>query len=262
MPELPEVNTVQKIFESEALDRKIKEIVVHDGKILRNLDPDEFITVLTDRSFISTYRQGKFLFAGLDNGCHLLLHLGMTGDICYYNEPEDQPRHERFRFYLSDNRYLGFNDPRKFARILHLESLQDYIRQIKLGPDALRITQQEFLERIHNKKVNLKSFLLNQSNLAGIGNLYADEICYQCKVHPASQVKYLSKKLLVLIHQKMQEILQWACDQDAYYQVYPDDWFWKWRQAGSAGPEGKGIVKKATIAGRTTYFVDGWQKRY
>jgi formamidopyrimidine-DNA glycosylase len=202
------------------------------------------------------------LFAELGSGHHVLLHLGMTGDIYFYSHEEERTKHERFHWKLSGGQYMGFNDPRKFGRIIYIKNLQEYINEIRLGPDALSISELEFQSKMEKRRTNIKAFLLDQHVLAGVGNLYADEICYQVRVHPASMVNAIPKRKRKMLYDKMREVLNYACNNDAYYGVYPEDWFWKWRETGMKNPNGKGTVNTSKIAGRTTYYVPGWQKLY
>ncbi|NND31449.1 MAG: DNA-(apurinic or apyrimidinic site) lyase [Saprospiraceae bacterium] len=260
MPELPEVNTVRNNFHLTVLHLNIIEVAVHDDVILRNSSPKQFKQTLDGRRFVDTYRQGKYFFGILDNGIHILFHLGMTGDLIYYFTRDDQPKYERFRIQFSDGMILGYNDPRKFSNILVIQNLPIYLQEIKLGPDALVISQEEFEAMFANRKTSLKALLMNQQLIAGIGNLYADEICYQAKIHPASSAGALSRRHLNVLYKLMREILQEACDREAYYQIYPDNWFWKWRSDDTKVLKGKGSVGKMKIAGRTTYFVEGYQK--
>lgn len=262
MPELPEVNTFQQYFDGTSLQQRIESVEVHDDKIIRNVSREEFIERMTGRTFVGSYRRGKYLFAKLDNEEHLLLHFGMTGDLKYYSEPEERTKHERFVFHFDNGRHLGFDCPRKFAKIRYIQDLAAYIADIRLGEDALVISEPDFLEQLNGKTATIKGFLLNQRYLAGVGNLYADEICFQTSIHPASRVNKLSADQHIEIHQTMQRILQKAIDRNAYYKDYPEDWFWKWREEGKTGPDGKGIVKRDKIAGRTTYFIEGVQELY
>lgn len=255
MPELPEVNTFQRYFDASALHQRIQRVDVHDDKIIRNMDGAQFAERLQGRTFTGSYRRGKYLFGALDNGHHVLLHFGMTGDIKYYEDHLDRPKYERFAFVFDNGFRLGFDDPRKFARILYLEDLQAYINSLPLGEDALRISEADFLHLINSKKGQLKAFLLNQQYLAGVGNLYADELCYQTRIHPAARIEDLSQEEKKLLFHTLQKILNYAVERRAYYKDYPEDWLWQWRVEGFVPADGKGVVKKGTIAGRTTYFL-------
>jgi len=260
MPELPEVNTFKKYFDGTALDQRIAMVNVFDDKIIRNVSGDEFVSHLTKRTFTHSTRRGKYLFGHLDDGHHLLLHFGMTGDLKYYHDPSEKPRWERFNFVFEDGGVLGFDCPRKFARIVYITELDQYISDVGLGQDALEITQKEFLAKTKSRKTTIKGFFLNQKILAGMGNLYADEVCYQTRVHPKSVTGKIPKKKLIEIHTTMQDVLHTAIERQAYYKDYPDDWFWQWRKKGAENDKGEIVIEK--VAGRTTYSVKGWQKKY
>lgn len=262
MPELPEVRTFQRYFDGTSLHQKISQVVVHDEKIIRNVSGIEFAEKIQGQAFLSSYRQGKYLFGELDNGHSVLLHFGMTGDLKYYSDDLERPKYERFVFHFDNGNRLGFDCPRKFAKIRYLEDRDAYLESIKLGTDALTISTEEFLAKAKGKKASIKGFLLNQKHLAGVGNLYADEVLYQLRIHPASRVDKLSKKQLTAIIEKTQAILNKAIERTAYYKDYPEDWFWQWRKEGTLAPDGKTPVQTAKIGGRTTYFFEGYQKLY
>ncbi len=262
MPELPEVETFKKYFDGTSLNQKIEKVVVNDDKIIRNLNGDEFVHKLTGRTFLDSFRRGKYLFARMDNDEYLLLHFGMTGDLNYYELEEDRTKHERFVFYFNNHQRLGFDCPRKFARINYIENIKEYIAKVGLGKDALVITEAEFLAATKGKKGSIKGFLLNQKILAGVGNLYADEVCYQTRIHPASQTGAIPKKKLKEAFTAMQKILNTAIERSAYYKEYPDNWFFEWRKEGTPAPNGKGVVAWDKIGGRTTYFFPNYQRLY
>ena len=263
MPELPEVHTFQHYFNETALHQRIVDVPIQDDRIIRNMDGNSFRKALKGRTFLGSYRRGKYLFARLDNEHRVLLHFGMSGDLKYYSDPEDKPKHERFAFHFDNDMRLGFDCPRLFARILYLTDYEAYIAQIGLGPDAMVITEAEFLKAMEGRTGTIKGFLLNQKVLAGMGNLYADQVCYQTRIHPASRIDKLSKPKRKLIYRTMQDILKDATERLPYYKGYPENWFWQtWRTDGTPGPEGKGVVVHEPIAGRTTYYVKGWQKKY
>ncbi len=261
MPELPEVNTFQLYFNQHALQKPIAKVVVADDKIIRNVSGATFKRRLKGRTFVDSYRRGKYLFGTLDNGHHVLLHFGMTGDLVFYTPGNPGAKHERFTFVFENGDRLGFDCPRKFARILYLDDLEEYLRETKLGEDAQRISEKEFLEKMKNKKGSIKGFLLNQKMLAGVGNLYADEICFQCKIHPASSLLKVPLQKKKQVFKKMNRILKFAIAQKVHYKAYPKDWFWEWRKEGAIGPGGHPVLHDK-IAGRSTYFVEHWQKKY
>ena len=276
MPELPEVNTYQKYFDAAAVGQRIAQIDVSDDYIIKQVGEEtgnttaatsrpgyfgeRFAERLTGQTITGSYRQGKYLFADLDSGHAVLLHFGMTGDLKLYTDLDEQPKHERFAFVFESGQRLGFDDPRKFGKIRYLEDREEYVCAIKLGTDALIISQQEFLAKAQHRKTAIKAFLLNQMALAGVGNLYADEICYQTRIHPESRVVALSQKQLKAVHKAMIDILTLACDRDAYYKNYPPGWFWQWRKEKKVAR--RGTVMAGVVGGRTTHWVEPWQKLY
>ncbi|OAV45396.1 Fpg/Nei family DNA glycosylase [Lewinella sp. 4G2] len=261
MPELPEVHNFKQYFDAAATGQTIREVVVHDDKIIRNMPGQAFADACAGKTIKDSLRRGKYLFANLTSGEAILLHFGMTGDLNLYQEEADRGRFERFAFHFTDGNILGFDDPRKFARILFLKDRDEYIREVKLGPDALDLEEQYFLDQISGRKTTLKGFLLNQSVVAGLGNLYVDEICYRCKLHPGQKVDKLTKKNKLAIYQQILDVMRYATENAPYYHDYPENWFWHtWRKEGQLDPETGGEVKIIKVAGRTTYFVEGRQK--
>ena len=276
MPELPEVNTYQKYFDAAAVGQRIAAVDVADDYIIKQVGDEtgnttaassrpgyfgaRFAERLKGQRIVGSYRRGKYLFGDLDSGHSVLLHFGMTGDLKLYSDPGERPRHERFALVFDDGQRLGFDDPRKFGKIRYLASREDYVRAIRLGTDALEIGREEFLRQAAGRRTSIKAFLLNQVALAGVGNLYADEICYQTRIHPESRVGALSRKQLMHVHRAMLAILREACDRDAYYRDYPPGWFWQWRKEERVAR--RGTVMRGVTGGRTTHWVEPWQKLY
>ncbi len=261
MPELPEVHNFQQYFDAAALGQTIDHVVVHDEKIIRNLSGAAFADALAGRTIKDSLRRGKYLFAGLDNGHAVLLHFGMTGDLNLYQESSERGRFERFAWHFRDGNVLGFEDPRKFARILYLPDRDAYIQEIGLGPDALDLEEDYFLAALGKRKVTLKGALLDQSLVAGLGNLYVDEICYRTHLHPAIRVDQLTAAEKRAVYAQIISIMTFATENAPYYRDYPENWFWHtWRHAGQPDPAGGGTVTVCKVAGRTTYFAADRQK--
>lgn len=130
----------------------------------------------------------------------------------------------------------------------------------KIGPDALEISYDEFYDIIKTKSTILKAALLDQSNIAGNGNWLADEIAFQTKLHPGTPLNNLNKKEFKDIYGKMQEIINKAIEDQADYSKFPDNFFVNYRKENTPCPRCEGVVKKTTLAGRTTYFCPSCQK--
>src|SRR6478752_3419822 len=140
MPELPEVETYRRYLEETSLHQKITDFSAADPKRQLTLPCDELRQELKGRQMVQTSRIGKHLLVELDNGKVLSLHFGMTGDLHYYRLAEDAPRFERATFFFDSGFKLAFVDSRKFGRIGLWESEAAYIKEKKLGPDALEIS--------------------------------------------------------------------------------------------------------------------------
>lgn len=261
MPELPEVHNFKQYFDAAAIGQRVSHLEIHDARIIRNMPGPAFADALKGRTITGSIRRGKYLFAQLDNDHDVLLHFGMTGDLNLYQDPEDRGRFEKFAFHFTDGNILGFEDSRLFARILYLEDREAYILEKKIGPDALDLELQYFLNKMKGRKTTIKGALLNQSIVAGLGNLYVDDLCYQLNLHPATRVTDLTEAQLTTIHAKIVEMMVFATENAPYYRDYPDKWFWHtWRKEGAKDPETGGEVKITKVAGRTTYYVEGRQE--
>jgi formamidopyrimidine-DNA glycosylase len=261
MPELPEVHTVTQILRKNTLGSTILKTQIFDDKIIRNVGPEKFILSTQGATIKDTYRRGKYLFIHLDNDLSILMHLGMTGDPFYHNDIDESVKHERFRWVFSNGVILSYVDMRKFSRILVLDDVEDYLKEIKLGPDALEISQIDFMALNRNSTRPIKSWLMDQKVMSGLGNLYVDEICFQSAIHPASITTKVPAKVWDLIFTKMKSILKTAVEREAYYQEYPEGWFWQWRKEGEIGPGGNPVLR-IKIGGRSTFFVDQYQRFY
>lgn len=260
MPELPEVHNFKQYFDAAAVGQTIDRVEIHDARIIRNMSGQAFADALAGRSILGSIRRGKYLFVQLDNDHDVLLHFGMTGDLNLYQDVTDRGRFEKFAFYFADGNILGFEDSRLFARILYLDDREAFILEKKLGPDALDLEEDYFLNKMRGRKTTLKGALLNQSIVAGLGNLYVDDLCYRLRVHPAARVNDLDDDRLREVHRAIVDMMTYATDNAPYYRDYPDNWFWHtWRVADAEDPEGEGPVRVTKVAGRTTYFVEGRQ---
>lgn len=262
MPELPEVYTFQQYFNSHALDKRIKDCHFHRPKILKAMKPRDFLDKIKDHSFVSSYRRGKYLFPRLEDGNHILIHFGMTGDLKYYSRSDEAPKYERMYIEFEDGSYLGYDDMRLFGQIRYVPDLNDYLLSVGLGEDALLITEEDFFYQWQSSGGSLKAFLMNQKMIAGLGNLYVDEICFQTRIDPRSAINNIPDDKITEVYHKMKFILDYAVRALPDYKEFPENWFWTWRRDGSLAPDGKTPISKAKVAGRTTYYYEGWQKMY
>ncbi len=261
MPELPEVNAKKDHFNRVALQQPIEKVdLIDTSYILKDIDGPAFAERLRGRTFVGSYRRGKYFFAELDNGHYVLLHFGMSGRFRYYESLENQPKHERFAFQFENGCRMGFDCPRKLARIHYIEDLQGFIEAKNLGEDALKLQEADFMDLTQGRRGTLKGFLLNQRYLAGMGNLYVDEVCWQQNIHPASTVGALSEQQRRALFRNMQQVLAKAVELDAVYANYPEEWLWNQRSKEGRCPRDGRVLERDKVAGRSTYYCPDCQE--
>lgn len=260
MPELPEVQHFKEYIDATSLHHKIETVTVHNDQVLEDTDAGDFEEKMKSRSFESTRRRGKFLFLKLDNGHHLQLHFGMTGYPKYYSDEADQPEHERITFEFDNGYRLGYVCLRMLGRVRYIEDLEQYIEEKELGPDFSDISEEEFLELARGRRGAVKSFLMNQKHLSGIGNVWSDEVCFHVRIHPGTEISELDEKKLRETYRTLKDILDQAVAANAEVDQYPDSWLIKYREEGVDGPDGCGKVTKTEISGRSAYFCPEVQK--
>ena len=196
MPELPEVETVKRILETQIIGKRIKEVKVYYEKILENVDVETFKKELINEQICSLTRRGKYLIIVLTKHT-LVVHLRMEGKFFIKNLDEKIEKHEHLEFVLEDVS-LRYHDTRKFGKIALVNSTDmnvvfEYQPLKKLGVDAN--IESDFI-KIHNllayKKCTIKEALLDQTNVAGLGNIYVDEVCFLSKIHPQTKCNELA----------------------------------------------------------------------
>lgn len=183
MPELPEVEAVKRVLEPQIQGLTVKNVIVNRSEVIAHPGADEFCRRLTGKSFSGMARRGKFLLICLEGGYRLVIHLRMTG--CLLCTPTDLPveKHTHLIFRLSNGKELRFSDTRRFGRIWLLENdetdIYSGIEKLGLEPFAPDFSTDYLITRLGKRKKAIKECLLEQSVIAGIGNIYSDEILLQ-----------------------------------------------------------------------------------
>lgn len=210
MPELPEVQTVLDTLALRIKDNQIVDIkVLYPNIIVGNID--EFKKELIGQHFRSFKRRGKYLLFEMDD-ITLISHLRMEGK--YFIQEKDEPtnKHTHVIFVLDDGRELRYNDVRKFGRMELMPIKDDYKEFKDLGPEPFSddFNAKYILDYFKNNKKPLKEILLDQSFVAGVGNIYADEIAFACKIHPLTPVRELNEQDAKNIQKETRRILNGA----------------------------------------------------
>lgn len=257
MPELPEVETYTRYFEKNALDQEIIEIEINDDRIL-DADEDIFKDSLTGKRFKSVNRHGKNLFVRI-NGKTILFHFGMTGNLSYFKNPLEEPDHSRVLFKFSNGFILSYISQRLFGKVKIIEVVTDYLRRKKLGPDALKMGYEEFKNALKRRSAYLKSLLMNQSFIAGIGNIYSDEILFQSGLHPKTHVNLLKEKQLKTLFNNIKKVLEYGISKKGILSEYSDNCLIPHRGKEENCPVCGKKIKRIKIASRHGYLCPNCQ---
>jgi formamidopyrimidine-DNA glycosylase len=261
MPELPDVEMFKRYLDSTSLHQKIESVEVRERRILGGVSARKLQSTLKGRTFESTRRHGKNLFVGLDGGGWLLMHFGMTGDLKYFEDMDQDPPHDRFLISFDNGYHLAFEDQRMFGKVDLIEDLEDFVRKKKLGPDLLELDSASFRERFEGRKGSVKAALMNQQVVAGVGNIYSDEILFQAHLYPGTRIERLDDATLEKLFEETRRVLKTAIERGADPQELPDHFLLSHRREGEKCPRGNGEIRKIQAAGRTAYYCPACQPK-
>jgi formamidopyrimidine-DNA glycosylase len=261
MPELPDVEIFKRYFDATSLHQRIDDVNVRNAYILKGTSARELAHKLRGRRFESSRRYGKHLFVRTNDHVWLRLHFGMTGSLQYLKNDEQAPRHARVLFLFANSRRLAFDDQRQFGQIGLLKSVDEFLKTRALGPDALEVDLGEFRKILRKRRGAVKSILLNQKLIAGIGNIYADEILFHVRMHPATEISHLGAKALTKLFRVTHYILERAIKAKADVKQMPRSWLLPYRGKNGKCPRCGRELKSSSIGGRTAWFCAHCQRR-
>ncbi|TMC46553.1 MAG: bifunctional DNA-formamidopyrimidine glycosylase/DNA-(apurinic or apyrimidinic site) lyase [Chloroflexi bacterium] len=219
MPELPEVETVARDLRPQLSGRRIESVqLTRDpairGRLVRYPNPTWFVRRLRGRTIRSVERRGKYLVMPLDDdGERLVVHLGMTGHLRLWEPEEAAVKHTHFRALLDSGLELRYDDPRQFGRLLlgtQDELVAGRAFPARLGPEPIHgdLTEAEFDKIVKSRRRPIKSALLDQTFLAGVGNIYADEACFRAGIRPSRWTHRLTARERRALYSAIQEVLE------------------------------------------------------
>lgn len=211
MPELPEVETVANEIRPYVTGRRIVEVKVLWPGTVKGHTPEEFIAGLAGQIVIEVSRRAKYIVWNLSGGQRLLTHLKMTGSLIAAAPNSEPPPYNRMEITLDDGVKIYFRDPRKFGR---MKLITGTVPLDELGPEPLEasFTAAVFEAILKKRKSPIKPMLLDQTLIAGIGNMYADESLYKAQIHPLRPADSLSDEEYRALHRAIQQILRAAID--------------------------------------------------
>ncbi len=295
MPELPEVETVRRQLEPEVVGLEIEAVEILDERWTRPVAAAEVEAALAGRRIASVGRRGKYLIAGFEDGSALVMHLRMTGNLLIrppgaelvadlmvedrlgaprLYEASIDARHLRARIVFTDGGELWFTDPRRFghAVVLNEAAIAPYFEE-RLGVEPLSggLTAAALAQIAEGRRVPLKSFLLNQRGVAGIGNIYADEALFRAELHPLSPAGSMRAEHCEALRSGIVEALEaglanGGASIDDYRNArgeqgtMQDEFLVHTREGEDCFRCGEAI-RRVVVSGRSTYFCPGCQVR-
>ncbi len=260
MPELPEVEAFGKYLDRTSHDKIIENVEVKSPEILQNVNVDDFKENLEGQKFKYTRRYGKYTFTQLDNDFWLILHYGMTGRLKYFQNSGEAPHYGRVLINFEDESRLAFDDPRKFGKINLSSSMDDFIKEKKLGPDSLEIDFKTFKKIFEKRRGAIKSALMDQHVIAGIGNIYSDEILFQACIHPKMPANKLDSTQMERIFRVMKDVLKISVNKRIKDEELPDSFIIPHRKKNGKCPNSNIKLKTVKISSRTAYYCPECQK--
>ncbi len=289
MPELPEVETVCRQLEPEIEGQRIERLEVYDARWCRPVSPGELEAAVSGRTIEGLGRRGKYLLLGLDREQTLVMHLRMTGNLIlvedgdaldpsegrrlYEGERSTSERHLRARFVLDDGRELWFTDPRRFGEAFPIDNagLEERFERLGVEPLSDEFTPEVLGKIAAGRTAPLKSFLLDQAGIAGIGNIYADEALFRARLHPLSPAGSMKPEHCEALRDAVVAALEAGIDGGgASIDDYRDgrgergamqEEFLVHTRAGEPCPRGDGTIERIVVVGRSTYFCPACQVR-
>ena len=258
MPELPEVETFKRYLDKTSLHQDIKNIRVTDIRIL-NTEKNNLISTLKGKRFESTIRHGKYLLVYLKPG-YLVMHFGMSGDLEYFDSKEELPKFSKVVFKFTNGFSLAYISIRMFGKVSVANSIDEFIEAKKLGPDAYKMTLEDFQEAVQRRKAIAKNALLNQSFIAGVGNIYSDEILFRTKIHPKSNINSLSEGKIKELYTNIKDVLEFGIKKKGDLGSYPNDFLIPHRKKEEKCPTCNTDITRFEISGRHAFFCPSCQK--
>ncbi|MFX1390626.1 MAG: Fpg/Nei family DNA glycosylase [Promethearchaeota archaeon] len=258
MPELPEVETFKRYLDRTSKNQIIKSIKIKDIRVL-NVDKSILEELVINNKFESSTRHGKYLLVKIGNG-YLILHFGMTGDLKYYNRGEEEPKYSKVIFRFENGFNLAYISLRMFGYLDTSKTIEDFIKKKKLGPDAYKMNFDDFKKALKRRSAILKNALLNQSFVAGIGNIYSDEILFKTKLNPKATLDSLDEDKTKELFDCIKEVLEFGIEKQGDLNTYPDYFLIPHRKKEEYCPICNHELERLELSGRHAFYCPNCQK--
>jgi formamidopyrimidine-DNA glycosylase len=260
MPELPDVELNKRHLNATCLGRTIRHVAVADARILADVSAAELARRIEGARIGAPRRHGKHLLVDLGPPGWLTLHFGMTGALKHFTDSEQDPPYDRVRFDFAEGHHLAYIDVRLFGRVGLAANADEFIAAEGLGPDALdpRFDFRAFEQALAGRKRDVKSLLMDQEAVAGIGNIYSDEILFQAGINPRTRCDRLDTGARQRMFGRIKEVLETAITSGAgaerLVDRLPASFLIPHREKGGRCPRCGGEIASAKFSGRTAYF--------
>jgi formamidopyrimidine-DNA glycosylase len=261
VPELPDVETFKRYVDSTSLHHRIKKVEVNAPRMLR-VAPRSLRKALEGSEFSKTIRHGKNLLIRTKGGPWLHLHFGMSGTLEYARDAGQRPAHTHLLVHFANGYRLAGIWQRRLGRIGLADDPAAFAEAHDLGPDALdpEIALKDFKRMLRGRRGTIKAALMDQTFLAGIGNIYSDEILFQSGIRPDVKISDLGDARMRALHRAMRHVLRTAIAQQADPDRLPGSWLLPHRYKGAKCPRCCSALEQKRSSGRTAYFCPRCQK--
>jgi formamidopyrimidine-DNA glycosylase len=214
MPELPEVETVVRYISPFIRGKTVKSVVALNNysKVFATHNNKTFNNLVSDKTIVNIWRRAKFIVMDLSVG-HILIHLRMTGRLLIKISDDDNPKHLTVHLQFTDGNSIYFKDYRKFGRWYYYENLDALENRLGVEPLSSEFTSGWLYKNLQSRSRQLKPLLLDQAFIAGLGNIYVDEVLWKAKLHPQKLSSTVSRKKSNVLHGAIKRILSRAIEQ-------------------------------------------------
>jgi formamidopyrimidine-DNA glycosylase len=275
MPELPEVETVKRGLARSVLGKRIEEVNIFDPSLVKKPGNRTFVRGLLKKRIVQVGRRGKYLLIYLDSHRVWVVHLRMTGRMLFNDDGRPKAdKSTRVILTLSGGKqgrsYLSFSDTRRFGEWYLVRRPEEVPLIFKMGPEPLEIGRDEFAIKVKEKNRQIKSLLLDQEFLGGIGNIYACEVLFRTGLHPKRRASRISISNIKRLRDNIQAVLKEAIRvggssvRNYRRSDGSEGWFALklavYGRAGSPCPRCGATIKRAEISGRGTFYCPGCQR--
>ncbi|MFW6322336.1 MAG: Fpg/Nei family DNA glycosylase [Guyparkeria sp.] len=259
MPELPDVETFRRTLDHHGLGRPVRRTTVSAPDLLADISPQSLGRLLKNHPLAETRRHGKVLFAAREGrDGWLVLHFGMSGSLVMLEGRDAPPEHAGLviAFDLGGFAYVS---PRRLGMIGWTQSPEAFVASRGLGPDALAVDRERFVPDLRGHRGAIKCWLMDQARLAGIGNVYSDEILFHAGIHPKRAGNTLDEPEAKRLYEAMRRVLEQAVAARADPARLPDGYLLPRREKGGRCPRCGEALATARACGRTAWYCPGCQ---